>query len=267
MNTLEEYLHRPMTSPEASVLEAIDAGPIGDYRNVLSSDAMDRLLDPAPLAVETGWCWTPEHVAYVAVRTKMPRTTGEMWDWWFDWHPRDPLRYRIWCPEAHFDVSLEPAPDVGAKPFWGATHFPVEDVGLGSETVRIEFKRPSEYGFSTDGLHDPRVATIVGGYVGVPRRHMRVGVVAHVFLHAGDGLVLRSRFWLGSHLRPDLPGRVGDALGNLIDRPAVRRLAMPKSLPQRLARHCAAEYAHLAAILPELYARFGPASPSTAPPA
>ena len=249
-----------MRLPESSVLEAIDAGPMDDSRDVLPIDAMDRLLDPRPLRVETGWCWTPDRVAYVAVRTEMPNTTGEMWDWWFDWHPRDSLRYRVWYPGMHFKISFEPPAEAAAKPFWGATHFPVEDIGLGRQTVRIEFKRPSEYGFSTDVLDNPRVATVVGGYVGVPWTHMRVGVVAHVFLRVGDGLALRSRFWLGSTLRPDLPGRLGDTLGRLINRPNVRRRAIPRALPQCLARHCAAEYAHLASILPELHLRFGPAT-------
>lgn len=248
-----------MTAPDASVIAAIEAGPMDDAREALSAGAMDRLLDPTPLEVETGWCWTPEQVAYVAVRTEMPATTGPMWDWWFDWHQHDPLRYRVWYPGMHFDISSKAPTERGAKPFWGATHYPVEDIGLGRDTVRIEFKRPSEYGFSTDALDDQRVATIVGGYVGVPARHLRVGVVSHVFLHAGDGLILRSRFWLGSDLRPDLPGRLGDALGRLINRSALRRRAIPRRLPQCLARHCATEYAHLASMLPELHTRFGTA--------
>jgi hypothetical protein len=31
---------------------------------------------------------------------------------------------------------------------------------------------------------------------------------------------------------------------------------MPRELPAALARHCAEEYANLAALLPELHARF-----------
>jgi hypothetical protein len=262
MSTLEEYLDRAMTPPEPAVLRAINSGPIADGGAVLGAHELDRLLDPAPLAAETGWCWTDEHIGYVAVRTEMPGTTGEMWDWWFDWHPRDALRYRIWYPGAHFDVRFKAPREAGAKPFWGAAHFPVEDIGLGSETFRIEFRPPSRYGFSSDVLEDPRVATVVGGFVGSPRRRARVGVIAHVFLRERDGLVLRSRFWLGSALRPDLPGVLGEALGRLISNAPVRRLTMPGTLPLCLARHCAAEYAHLASILPELYERFGPGSPA-----
>ncbi len=253
VTTLDDYLERPLAAPAISTLEAIEAGPI-DASDALPVAALDRLLDPAPLAAETGWCWTSERVAYVAVRTELRRTTGRMWDWWFDWHAHDPIRYRIWYPGQHFDISRRPPASPADKPLWGQTHYPIEDIGLGRQTIRIEFRRPTDYGFSTDGLADPRVATIVGGYVG--RAHARAGVICHVFLASGDGLVLRSRFWLGSALRLDIPGPIGDALGRLINRPVVRRRVLASALPQRLARHCAVEYAHLGSILPELYARF-----------
>ncbi len=79
-----------------------------------------------------------------------------MVDWWFDWHPRDPLRYRIWHPAAHRDNSLEPATLARAKAHWGAVHHPVEDVGTGVVHARIEFKAPTEMGMSSDALDDPR---------------------------------------------------------------------------------------------------------------
>jgi len=258
--TIEQLLEQPSPEPDAEVLAALRA-PI-DAADALDPADIDRLLDPAPLAAENGWCWTPERVAYVAVRTPMPGHTAQMWDWWFDWHPREQVRYRAWFPEAHFGTSFRPPRGAArAKPFWGAVHFPDEDVGLGREVVRIEFRAPSEYGFSSDALADPRVATIVGGYAGSPSRHMRAGTMTHVLLNAPDGLVLRSRFWLGFGLRPDLPGTLGDLAGRLLDRPLVRRLALPERLPAVLADHCAREYSRLSAILPGLYERYGDATP------
>jgi phloretin hydrolase len=290
LGSLSDYLDRPMTPPGRDVLDAIEAGPIDPGQALALKDA-DRLLDPALLERETGWCVLPDGVAYVAVRTAMPDVSGEMVDWWFDWHPRDPLRYRVWHPKAHRDNSFELAPGAGgregvdvsrkgvpraraharAKAHWGAVHHPVEDVGTGMVHARIEFKPPTDMGMSSDALDDPRIATIVCGYAGDDRLHVRHSPMFHVFLRESQGgkdidgsegpenhggVVLRSRFWLGAALRPY--GPLGDIGGPLLNRPGVRRRALPKGLPRALARHCAEEYANLAAILPELYGSFGP---------
>jgi DAPG hydrolase PhiG domain len=257
MSTAEigAYLDRPLTPPDAELLAIIDSGPI-DPGQALALDDVDRLLDPVPLEAETGWCWLAGNIGYVSVRTAMPTVTGEMLDWWFDWHPDDPVRYRIWHPLAHRGNSIDrPAARARAKAHWGTIHHPVEDVGTGVVHARIAFLAPTEMGMSTDGLDDPRVATIVCGYAGDDKRRMRHTPMFHVVLRDGDGVVMRSRFWLGAAIRPYGPlGGVGELA---LNRPGVRRSVLPSRLPQALARHCAEEYANLAALLPELYERFG----------
>lgn len=252
---LESYLERPMSPPDSAVLAAIEAGPI-DPGLALPLAEFDRLLDPAPLAAETGWCTLPDGVRFVAVRTAMPGVSGEMVDWWFDWHPRDPLRYRIWHPPAHRDNSLEPPVLPGAKAHWRAVHHPVEDVGTGTVHARIAFLAPTQVGFSTDALDDPAVATIVCGEVGDDRRRVRHSVMAHVFLVEGDGVVMRSHFWLGAAIRPYLPAPLANPAAALLNRRRFRDLTLPDGLAPALARHCAEEYANLASLLPELYARY-----------
>lgn len=269
---LSDYLARTMQAPEQQTLEAIERGPIEQGR-ALALERVDRLLDPTPLEYETGWCVLDNGVAYVAVRTAMPNVSGEMIDWWFDWHPRDPLRYRIWHPAAHSDNSLQPASRTRERAHWGTVHHPVEDVGTGVVHARIEFKAPTEMGMSSDALDDPRVASIVCGYAGDDRLHVRHSPMFHVFLREGEGdegnrarvgdgqgsdrgVVLRSRFWLGASLRPY--GPFGGLAEPLLNNPIVRRRALPNGLPQALATHCAEEYANLGALLPELYERFGP---------
>jgi hypothetical protein len=49
------YLSRPMTPPSKDVQIAIEQGPIA-IADALLRTQLDRLLDPSPLAVETGWC-------------------------------------------------------------------------------------------------------------------------------------------------------------------------------------------------------------------
>lgn len=257
-DALAAYLKRPMARPQPGVLEAIGRGPI-ERAEALDRGDLDRLLDPAPLAAETGWCTLDDGIAYVAVRTPMPLVSGPMVDWWFDWHARDALRYRAWHPVAHITNSVEPATTAGSKAHWGAVHHPVEDVGTGVVRARIGFVAPTAIGLSTDALDDPRVATIVCGHVGDDRLRVRHSLMIHVFLREGEGIVLRSRFWLGAALRPYLPPPLAGPLGWVMNRRFVRRRALPAALPRALALHCAEEFANLAEILPELFRGFGPA--------
>jgi hypothetical protein len=256
---LTALLDRPIAAPGPQARRAVEAGPIAPVDALAIAD-LDRLLDPAPVAAETGWCTLPDGVGYVAASTPMPGVTAAMVDWWFDWHARDPLRYRVWHPLAHISNSIDPPPVPGGRPHWGAVHHPVEDVGTGVVHARISFLRPTDYGFSTDALDRPGVATIVGGEVGDDRRRSRHSLMTHVFLDAGDGLVLRSRFWLGSRIRPYLPGPLAAPLVPLLNTEAVRRRLLPAGLPRALAGHCIEEYANLAGLLPDLYPRYGPGS-------
>ncbi len=256
MSELGEYLERPLATPSVEVLEAIANGPI-DPADALALSEVERLLDPASMPAEGGWCTLGDGVGYVAVSTAMPQVTGEMVDWWFDWHPRESERYRVWHPAAHRANSVQLPTHAGAKAHWGTVHHPVEDVGIGVVHARIEFKPPSEMGFAGDALDDERVATIVCGYAGDDRRHVRHTPMYHVFLREEDGVVLRSRFWLGAAVRPYGPaGELGELM---LNNRFVRRATLPAVLPRALAMHCAEEYANLAVLLPELYTRFAAA--------
>jgi hypothetical protein len=256
---LSGYLARPLTRPARETLDAIERGPI-DPRDALALDAVNQLLDPAPLPCETGWCTLPDGVGYIAVRTAMPEVSAAMVEWWFDWHPRDSLRYRAWHPVAHLANSLQTPPVARTKAHWGAVHHPVEDVGTGVVHARIEFRAPTEMGMASDALDDPRVASIVCGYAGDDRLHVRHTPMFHVFLHDGKSVVLRSRFWLGAALRPY--GPLGGPGARVLNTPFVRRRALPRHAPRALATHCAEEYANLGVLLPELHARFGPRASS-----
>ncbi len=253
---LASYLERPLAPVDGKLLGAMAGGPMNPA-DALPLCELDRLLDPAPLAVESGWCTLADGVGYVAVRASMAHVSAEMVDWWFDWHPRESVRYRIWHPSAHRENSLEPPARARAKAHWGAVHHPVEDIGTGVVHARIAFCPPSELGFSSDALDTPAVGTIVCGHAGDDARHMRHTVMAHVFLKEGEGLTLRSRFWIGAAIRPY--GPAGPAGERLLNNRLVRRAMIPGGVPRGLANHCAEEYTNLAALLPELYERFGPA--------
>jgi hypothetical protein len=252
---LAPYLERDLAPVADELLAAVESGPIAADAALELSYA-ERLLDPAPFDVETGWCFLDNGVAYVAARTAMPGVSAEMVDWWFDWHPRDPVRYRIWHPIAHRGNSLEPPARAGAKAHYGAIHHPVEDVGTGVVHARICFLDPSEMGIGAAALAQPQVATVLCAYAGDDRMRMRHSVMLHVYLADDEGLVLRSRFWLGAAIRPfGVAGPLGE---RLLNNRTVRGRMLPPRLPRALARHCLEEYANLASLLPELHSRFGP---------
>lgn len=259
MPTLEQYLERPMAPVSADVLAAIDAGPI-DPADALTVDEIDRLLDPAPLPAEIGWCWMPDGVGYVAMRSELPPGPHAMAEWWFEWHPVEDIRYRIWHPKAHVANRVDRPDRPLERSYWDVTHHPVEDIGTGVEHLRIEFKRPQQLGFSNGALGKSGVAGIVGGFVGDDRKRARHTRMVHVFLEhpATGGYVLRSRFWIGSILRPYLPAPVASPVAKLINRRFFRDRLIPRNAPRGLAHHCAEEYTQLAAILPDLYAEYGP---------
>lgn len=255
---LQELLDKPLAPVAPETLDALASGPI-DPADALQESEMNRLLDLAPLAVECGYCFLPDGVGYVAMRVQMPEVTGEMVDWWFDWHADDPLRYRVWHPPAHVSNSVERPAARSDKPFWFTTHHPVEDIGLGVDRLRIDFLPPDRLGFSESALQRPGIATIVGGFAGDDSKRARHTRMVHVWLDdpSTGGTILRSRFWIGSVLRPYLPTPVATPVSRLLNRPSMRRRLVPRKAPEVLAKHCAEEYTNLAAILPGLFAQYG----------
>ncbi len=67
-----------------------------------------------------------------------------------------------------------------------------------------------------------------------------------------------SKRWRGTGTEIAATGPPGSRTAALaMNNRVVRRLALPEGLPPGLARHCAEEYANLAAILPALHRAYG----------
>ena len=147
--------------------------------------------------------------------------------------------------------SLEPPARRGAKAHWGAVHHPVEDVGTGASTRGSPSARRPRWACRPTRSTTRAVATIVCGYAGDDRRRVRHSPMVHVFLRDDDGVVLRSRFWLGAVLRPYLPGAARRSARAAPQHPRSCAAGPAGDLPRALARHCAEEYANLAALLPD----------------
>jgi DAPG hydrolase PhiG domain len=75
----------------------------------------------------------------------------------------------------------------------------------------------------------------------------------HFARRTDDGVELRSRFWIGAEFRLFMASALATPINRSLTRPAVRRRVIPGQAPLAMARHCAAECANLASLLPQLY--------------
>jgi hypothetical protein len=122
---------------------------------------VDRLLDPTPLPVETGYERLPDGVLHVACRTDLHGCTGEMFEWWFRSRP-DTQRYVWWHPVDHVYSTWEGGtPDTHV----GSTHI-VEEyfTGLPKEQALIQFRDATE-SFNPDAYRAARVESRISAAV------------------------------------------------------------------------------------------------------
>jgi hypothetical protein len=249
-----EYYHKPpAVIPETVREDLLNRSHAPE--DALPFENINDLLLPGYLSLENGHCRLPNGSFFVAVRTEFIHATSDMLNWWFDWHPQDSLRYRIWYPESHFAVRMErnqePAPN--HLPHWYTTHYPVEDIGLGKEELTIRFVPPAEFGFDTSCFHEAHIETVICGFVGSVTRNIRQHTcMCHLVRRFSGGLEMRSRFWIGNRIL--FPHFIGSAVvERIVNTKTVRRFLLPSKTGMAMAMHCAQEYNNLAQILPELY--------------
>lgn len=237
----KKYLDMEMAKQPYELLELIKNGPINPA-DATKIDDINDLLKPGYLKTEVGYCVMDDGTAFVANLIKMPGVTKEMFEWWFAWHGLEPLRYKIWDKDDHFDIKtthrdrlVNPAIPMNER-IWGVTHTVVEDTGLGPETLNINFYSPSEMGFDIDMLNSSEVSSIVCA-------NGDTAVMVHSIRNIDEGIELRSRFWLGYNIVQQKPFK-------LIPDGA----QIPIDIPEGLVKHCIKEFSNLAKILPLIYA-------------
>lgn len=207
-------------------------------------------------AVETGYTVCANGAVHIAVLTRMPGVTPAMWDWWFAWHGSEAQRYKLWHPGAHVHVGWQDGRGE-LDHYVGRVSQVVEYVGAQLLRVAVRFVAPGML-----GLDETRLRS--GGETAICARvGMAIGPVAadsgwllHHIRPVPGGAEMRSRFWLaGPNARVmGWDGTAGGWLGNV----AGKLLSPPRHQVTELLVHDAQEMQHLAAILPRLYAVFGP---------
>lgn len=247
-----KYYFQPMKEGPAERYAEIENGP-GNPADALHIDDRNDLFKSGDLPGEFGWWLMEDGTALVANKTFFPGVTGEMFDWWFAWHPIDRLRYAIWDADDHYDVYLEDpakALDMGKsmrERHWGSVHYVWEDIGLGSiDLLRIAFQEPGSMGYDTAKIDTPACNALVCANVSI-LGHADVPDVPVVMTHflrpVEGGSELRSRFWFG---------------WQIWDGKAVKLLPegvkVPAAGPKALLGHNVKEFSNLTALLPAVYA-------------
>ena len=208
----------------------------------------DRLLDPTPMAIETGYERLSDGVLHVAIRTDMIGCSGAMFEWWFGSRPMT-REYRWWHPADHVSSDWE---EVREGTHIGSIHQVSEAFTSGEpELLSIQFRDPAEM-FDAEALAAARASGAVSGLVCAhggrgpnPERTSDGAVVGTRLIHlcrdTARGMALRTHFFLGH-----------DLAANGVP-PAVLADIFPDDLAPRLLQHCYDEFTTLAGFLPSLY--------------
>lgn len=195
---------------------------------------------------QIGYGVAEDGIGFVCNETYMPGVTSEMMDWWFPWHSvGSDLRYKIWDPEDHYFARANnaayvcnPAVPVSQKT-WNVDHYIMEDIGNGPSFLRLQFKRPRDFGYDESIIGtkscESLVCAIGAGDCGA--------AMTHKWIPCQSGILFSSRFWIGYALRE---GRIVKALPE--------GASVPLEVPCGLFAHNIKEFTNLASILPEVYA-------------
>ncbi len=208
-------------------------------------DQLPALLQPETLPYLSGVERLSDGILHVAVLTRMPGVSPQMFGWWFGDYMQTTQHYRRWHPRDHIWMSWEdkrPGTHIGAK------HLVHEYIGGRLNKLRITFVPPAEYFRGT--LRQVAGAVAICGRPGFLNRPVDFARMVHLCLPQEWGCELHSRFWLG-YVRSRGAGRGAEAIGNI---PWVRRRFARISSGRALALHCHEEMTTLASFLPDLYA-------------
>lgn len=237
---LEELLTKPLPKIPPEINWAIEHGKITDT----AFEDKNNILFNSDLQNEVGYRKMSDGTYLVCMVCPMPEITTQMIDWWFWWHPKNSLRYKVWFPGEHIGISYNKKNQAyfqrGTLPkFEANTHYPIERIGKAVLPLRIDFVSEKEFGFSEDIMEENGIERIVCGHVGAFNNLVKHTQMAHIFKKTDDGLFMISRFWLGKTMNPIL-----------------RKIIINDNMAKSMAEHCCIEYRNLKEILPILYKEF-----------
>jgi hypothetical protein len=247
------YYNEEMKPIPLFVQQALEQSPF-PADTIPAFSQVQLMQTPGYSPVETGYTVEQDGSVHIAVLTSMPGCVPEMWDWWFGWHGCRADRYKLWHPASHLDAQWEDGrDDVG---YIGRTSIIEERIGKSVVRGAIQFRSPTELGFSSDHREKKseldKVVYICArlGHATLP---IDIGWLVHQVRAVEGGSEMRSRFWIGGgYTKLRTSGRVVNRLSRLIQH---IQIVSPQQARDILT-HCAEEMNHLASFLPMLHSQF-----------
>lgn len=235
-----ELMKKPLPQIPLEIADALN-------KNVITGTAFESkndILSDMGLQGEVGHKRLDDGSYIVSMTCPMPNITPEMIEWWFWRHPQADERYQVWFPNEHYGISYHKRnrdyfSQDNYPGFRNNTHYPTERIGQIRMPLRIDFVTPEEFGFSKDIMNKNDIPLIVCGRVGAIKGLVWHTEMAHIFKKTENGLLLKSRFWIGKTLK----------------NPILRKIILTEKTAKGMAEHCCIEYRNLVEILPILYSQ------------
>ena len=195
---------------------------------------------------QIGYGTMSDGLAFVCNETYMPKVIPEMLDWWFPWHSvGSDLRYKIWDPEDHYfaradraDYVIDPKVPMNQKT-WGVSHYIIEDIGFGPDFLKLNFKRPKDFGYDESIIGTEKCTSLVCA-VGEGNC---AAAMTHKWYPYKDGVMFCSRFWVGVIMTES-----GELINGMPE-----GISVPLQVPKNLYAHNIKEFTNLASFLPQIY--------------
>ena len=199
--------------------------------------------------VETGYTNEVDGSIHAAIITAMPGVTPEMCDWWFGWYGSQDSRYKLWHPKSHVSAIWEDGED--DITYIGRNSVIEEYIDDKFMKALIQFKHPTEFGFSINAIKDPSKAVYICSIVGHSKFPIDYGYLVHQVRAVEGGSEIRSRFWMGGqyiHVRKEC--NLTSLTSTFVQ---IMKILSP-DYGRKMLIHCSEEMNHLATFLPKLYA-------------
>lgn len=246
-----KYMDEPLWLPTPE--EIAELKKKGNPAEILEFEDRTKLMADDYIPERPAIYFSKHGGLVVSSTVEVPDITPEMAAWWFAWHPLDPLRYAIWEPQDHYDISIS---EEGRRRLmdksipmderiWGVPNHVLEAFnGEKPAPLTIQFDNPALFGYPVEKIGTDNCLYIFCMNDRLKKGPLNIPVFATEMLRkSSDGKNLWiSHWWMGSGFEN------GQVITKKIPfRPMVAQYA------SNLVVHNRIEMKHLNKILPSVY--------------